>query len=121
MARTKIAGMLALVLAVPLFTFGIARAGMEDSQVSIRYDSGTENFKGRVSSDEDECRSGRVVKLYKKTADGRSLEGKDKTNSKGSYQVEVMHADGRYFAVAKKYEGMNDLVCEKGVSDTIRV
>lgn len=119
MKRT--ASLLVLALVVGLLTAGIAQAGMEDSEVSIRYDSDTEKFKGRVSSDERECRAGRTVKIYKRTADGRSLQGKDKANSRGHYQVEVMHADGRYFAVARKYEGMNNLVCEKGVSETITV
>ena len=121
MLRIKVAGLIALTLAVPLIAGGAAKAGMEDSEVSIRYDTDTEKFKGRVTSDEDECRAGRVVKLYKRTGDGRELQGKDKTNSRGHYQIEVMHADGRYFAVARKYEGMNNLVCEKGVSETINV
>jgi hypothetical protein len=114
-------GLLALAMLVPLFVVGVARAGMEDSQVSIRYEKDGESFKGQVSSDEAECKAGRTVKIFKKTADGRSLQGKDKTNSRGRYSVEVMHADGRYFGVATKHEGMHNLVCEKGRSETIRV
>lgn len=118
---TRKVSTLLLLVSVSVATVGVAQAGMEASEVSIRYQSDTERFKGKVNSDESECRSGRKVKVYKRTADGRSLQGKDKTNSKGGYAIEVMHANGRYFAVAKKYEGMNDLVCETGVSDTIRV
>jgi hypothetical protein len=121
MNRASRAGLVALAMVVPVFAGGVARAGMEDSRVSIRYNTDSEHFKGRVSSDEAECRAGRTIKIFKKTRDGRSLQGKDKTNSKGRYSVAVMHANGRYFAVARKYEGMNNLVCKKGRSKTIRV
>jgi hypothetical protein len=121
MNRARSGGLIALAIAVSLLTVGVAKAQMVESRVSIRYDTDSEKFKGRVSSDEAECREGRTVKIFKKTADGRSLQGKDKTNSRGRYSVEVMHADGRYFALVKKYEGMDDLVCEKDRSQTIRV
>jgi hypothetical protein len=119
MNRAKVALVVGLAT-IALLNFSGARAGMA-SRVSIAYQSNAEDFTGRVRSGERECRVRRTVKVFRKTANGRSLQGKDKTNSRGRYRVHVMAADGRYFAVATRHEGMNNLVCERDRSQTIRV
>lgn len=120
MKQSKVGLVVALAAVISLLALPGARAGVE-SRVSINYNAETEDFTGRVRSENAECRANRTVKIFKKTADGRSLQGKDQTNSEGRYVVHVMAANGRYFAVVKRYEGMDNLVCERDRSRTIRI
>jgi uncharacterized membrane protein len=88
--------------------------------VSIRYNAAKELFHGTVSASEADCVSGRLVKLYEATADGPSLQGKDRTNDEGVWKIDVMHPSGHYFAVAPRYEAMHT-TCAKDRSKTIDV
>jgi hypothetical protein len=120
MNRVKVVLVIGLATVIALLNFSGAQAGVA-SRVSIAYHSDAENFTGRVRSGERECRVRRTVKVFRKTANGRSLQGRDKTNRRGRYRVHVMAANGRFFAVATRHEGMNNLVCERDRSRTIRV
>jgi hypothetical protein len=75
--------------------------------VSIRYDATTERFHGRITSSDTDCESGRVVKVYKKTASGPVLQGKATSKASGRWALEVMHAHGKYFAATPTYKGMH--------------
>jgi len=90
------------------------------SNVSIRYNTGTQLFHGVVSSSDAECEAGRVVKVFKETAGGPSLQGKAMSKSNGHWKLEVMHASGHYFAVAPKEKVMHT-TCGKAKSSTIDV
>ncbi len=101
---------------------GVARAAAQvdhPTKVTIEYVEG--HFVGKVSSDTGECEVARTVKIFKRTADGKSLVGKDKTDSDGRYDVDLMTAEGRHFARAGRTEPMADAVCVTGRSPTIRI
>lgn len=73
-----------------------------------------------MTSSDGECRAARVVKLYKQTANGRSLQGRATTNAHGGWRIELMHADGHYFAVTPKHEGMH-VTCGRAASEIVDV
>ncbi len=77
------------------------------SHITIRWNATTEHFHGKVRSGNANCIADRVVKLFKKTADGRVLQGKTHTNENGRWRIEVMHPHGHYFAKAPKKKLMH--------------
>ena len=97
----------------------VAFAGVS-SNITIHYNADTEMFHGKVTASDAECRAARVVKLFKETANGRSLEGRTTSNANGGWRIELMHAEGHYFAVAPKHEGMH-ATCDRAVSETVDV
>jgi hypothetical protein len=113
--------MVAVMLAA-LLVIGAQAAFAVGTRVTARYDAGAETFRGTVSSNNDECVSGRTVKVFKKRANGsRVLQGKTEANGNGGWHLEVMHAHGRYIAVAPEYETMNGATCNKARSRTVDV
>jgi hypothetical protein len=90
------------------------------SQISIGFNTRTENFHGRVTSDNAECKAGRTVKLFKVTADGPTLQGKTTTNRHGHWKVEIMHAHGHYFAKTPT-ETVMHTKCDRARSRTMDV
>jgi hypothetical protein len=113
----------ALVLvAAAVMTLGATQTALAivSSQISIAYNHQTEKFHGRVSSSNAECQAGRTVKLFKMTADGRSLEGRTRTGARGGWRIEVMHAHGHYFAVTPEEKIMHT-TCGRDRSRTIDV
>ncbi len=107
------------VSAVMLLTASAAFA--VQSTVTIRYNTATENFHGRVRSSNEECTANRVVRVFRKTANGPSLQGRVRTNANGRWRFHAMDAQGRYFAVAPRYDAMGDAVCQKDRTPTIDV
>jgi len=108
------------VIAASLFVLGgVAQAKTYNTRVSIDYADG--HFVGKLSSGSGECEVHRVVKIFKKTGDGKVLSGKDTTNNRGRYNVELMTANGKYFARAVKTTPMADTICRRADSDTITV
>jgi len=90
------------------------------SDISVGYNTTTESFHGRVTSDNAECKAGRTVKLFKVTADGPRLQGRTTTNRRGHWKVEVMHAHGHYFAKTPTERVMHTR-CDGAKSRTIDV
>jgi hypothetical protein len=102
--------------------FGATQAALAivSSQISIAYNHDTEKFHGKVTSSNAECQAGRTVKLFRRTADGRSLEGRTRTGAQGRWRIEVMHAHGHYFAVTPE-EMIMHTTCGRDRSRTIDV
>jgi hypothetical protein len=90
------------------------------SDISAAYNADTEKFHGKVTSPDAECQAGRTVKVFKLTASGRTLEGKDLSNANGGWNVEVMHAGGNYIAVTPEEKIMHTR-CGKARSETVDV
>jgi uncharacterized membrane protein len=90
------------------------------SQISAAYNADTEMFHGKVRSGNAECQAGRMVKVFKQTANGRELQGMTSSNEHGGWKVEVMHAGGHYFAVTPKEKIMHT-TCNRAKSDTVDV
>lgn len=108
------------VTAMSLFLLGgVAQAKAYKTTVSIDYVDG--HFKGKLSSGSGECEVHRVVKIFKRTADGKVLVGKDTTNDRGRYNVDLMTAKGKHFARAVRTEPMADTICRRADSKTITV
>jgi hypothetical protein len=110
-----------VVLATVIMSLGIAQAAWAvGGSVTIRFNQATEVFHGKVESPNAECRVGRVVKLFKVTADGREAQGKVRTNDAGKWKLELMHAEGNYIAIAPKFEAMH-ATCDRLASSTLDV
>ena len=110
-----------VVLATVIMSLGIAQAAWAvGGTVSIAFNQDTEVFHGKVQSPNAECRVGRVVKLFKITADGREAQGKVRTNDAGKWKLELMHAEGNYIAIAPKFEAMH-ATCDRLASRTLDV
>ena len=110
-----------VVLAAVIMSLTIAQtAWAAGGAVSIKYNADTEVFHGKVQSPDNECRVGRVVKIYKVTADGRQLQGKMRSTDTGAWKVPLMHAHGTYIAIAPTFEGMH-ATCDRIASDTLDV
>jgi hypothetical protein len=90
------------------------------SRITVGYNHNTERFHGLVRSSDAECQAGRIVRVFKKTAGGRVLQGKTMTNAQGNWKVEVMHAHGRYVAVTPKQKVMHT-TCGKAKSRVVDV
>lgn len=90
------------------------------THVSIRFNHTTERFHGKVRSPNSECMAGRTVKLFKKTATGRVLQGKDRSGRHGHWRIEVMHAHGHYFAKVPRQKIMHT-TCGRARSRTLDV
>jgi hypothetical protein len=88
------------------------------STISIGYNAQTENFHGKVHSPNAECQAGRTVRLYKRTANGPSLQGRGRSGPHGAWKIQVMHPSGHYYAVVPKAKVMN-IECGRAASHTI--
>jgi hypothetical protein len=89
-------------------------------QISIAYNTSTENFHGKVTSSNSECVAHRTVKLFKETASGRVLEGKTTSSGSGGWHVEVMNPHGKYFGLIPAQTEMTTH-CAKARSKTLDV
>lgn len=99
--RARLAGFLSLsllALAIPLSLIGTAQAEVVPSDLSIRWNDQTTKFHGKIRSDVPECRSGRLVRVYKKRPGPDKKVGSDLTNTNGRWVVDKRHANGRYYA-----------------------
>lgn len=113
-----------VLIAVMVATFalvGVQAAFAASTQITARYSADTETFRGKVTSGNDECLPGRKVKVFKKTADGKVLQGKTTTNANGGWKLEVMSAHGKYIAVTPEYVAMDDSICALAKSDVVDV
>lgn len=110
-------------LAVSLVTVALLApaAWAVESSITARYDQEVQHFKGRVSSPNDECVANRKVKLFKKTASGPQLQGVDRAGEAGRWDIELMSAHGKYFAVAVAYETMDGKLCARAKSRVVDV
>ena len=110
------------LVAVSMVVLGSAQVALAaiPTTITARYDTEVQHFKGRVKSDDAECVGGRTVKLFKKTSDGPQLQGKDTTGTLGRWNIELMSAHGKYFAVTPRAESMHG-VCERAVSPIVDV
>jgi hypothetical protein len=88
--------------------------------ITARFNHDTENFQGKVRSSDSECRVNRVVKVYAITEDGRSLQGRTRTNERGGWKIHVMNAEGLYVAIAPRYESMHG-PCDRLASEQVDV
>lgn len=113
--RRRGLSVIALAMIVTLFGGNAALAAVP-STISIRFNHDTEHFKGKLSSSDAECEAGRIVKLYEKTANGRTLQGKTTSKANGNWNIELMQAEGLYFAVTPKYKAMQGTTCGRAVS-----
>jgi hypothetical protein len=90
------------------------------SRISIGYKTSTEFFHGKVRSPDAECRAKRPVKVFKATANRPALQGRVMTNIHGGWKLEVMHAEGHYYAMAPKHKAMH-AHCGRAKSRTVDV
>jgi hypothetical protein len=96
------------VATVVLATLALAQGAWAiGGSITARFNHDTENFQGKVRSPDRECRVNRVVKVYEITEDGRSLQGRTRTNDRGGWKVHVMDAEGTYVAIAPRYQAMH--------------
>ena len=111
-----------VLAAAAALALGVAQTAwaVVESHISIAWNQDTERFHGRVMAGNAECEAGRTVRLFKKTADGRSLQGRTLANAKGRWRIEVMHPHGHYFAVTPMQTIMN-VDCGRDRSKTIDV
>ena len=88
------------------------------STISIGYNTHSQSFHGKVSSSNAECQAGRKVRVFKRTSNGPSLQGRAMTDANGAWKIEVMHPSGHYYAVAPMEKVMST-ECGRAVSHTI--
>ena len=91
----------ALVLiagAIMALTGPLAAFAAVPSTISVGYNHTTEFFHGVVHSSDAECQAGRTVKVYLDGANGAELQGRVLSDENGRWKIEVMHAEGHYFA-----------------------
>jgi hypothetical protein len=106
---------------VALATLALAQGAWAiGGNITARFDHDTEDFRGKVSSPDRECRAHRVVKVYEITEDGRSLQGRARTNERGGWTIHVMDAEGLYVAIAPRYQSMHG-PCDRLASDQVDV
>ena len=104
---------------IALASVGVAFAAVP-STISAAYNHDTEFFHGVVRSSDAECQAGRKVKLYQETASGPVLQGRVMTNANGQWKIEVMHAEGHYYAVTPEEKVMHTN-CGRAKSRTVDV
>jgi hypothetical protein len=113
--------LVAVVVGAVLLVSADAALAAVPSELTIRWNATAENFNGRVRSSNDECKAHRVVKVYRRTPSGASLQGRVMTNARGRWRFHAMDAHGRFFGVTPRYEAMGDTVCRRDRSRTIDV
>lgn len=112
---------LMVTVMVALTTLAITQAAWAiGGSITARFNHDTENFQGKVRSSDSECSVHRVVKVYEVTQDGRSLQGRTRTNERGGWKIHVMEAHGLYVAIAPRYESMHG-PCDRLASEQVDV
>lgn len=73
------------------------------SKISIKHRKGTKKFSGRVTSDFDECESGRRVSLFHIVPGFGTARrvGKTTTNASGGWNISEKNPRGKYYASVK--------------------
>jgi hypothetical protein len=116
----QLAGVVAsIALALTMAGAAPAQAAVASS-VTIRWNSTDHYFHGQVTAGHQECVAHRTVKVFKKTASGPQLVGKDTSNQNGNWRVTVMAHSGKYFAKTPAKTIMST-DCAKARSKTIDV
>jgi hypothetical protein len=70
------------------------------NQLTIRFDSDNQTFKGAMHSEQSDCRADRRVSSRKRVA-GRDIRiGVDATGRRGFWSVSRSHPHGRFYAIA---------------------
>jgi hypothetical protein len=109
---------------------GVAEAHkfVSPSASTIRYREASGTFQGRVESDRDRCERRRFIKVVHRTADGREVVGKTRSNKRGRWKVAVGNANGIYRAIVKRRANtagpdtqQHSHICERGRSPEIAV
>jgi hypothetical protein len=112
---------LVVLATVVLTTLALSQAAWAiGGSITARFNHDTETFHGKVRSPDSECRVHRVVKVYEITDDGRSLQGRTRTNERGGWKVHVMNAEGLYVAIAPRYQAMHG-TCDRLASAQVDV
>lgn len=88
--------------------------------LTAKYNSSTDLFHGAVHSSNGECEAGRVVRVYLQKAGADPLQGKTTSKANGTWKIEVMHAQGHYYAVAPKHKAMH-ATCARDRSPVVDV
>jgi hypothetical protein len=114
-------GVLAVAaVAVPAFATNVVKF---DSKVTIS--SKPPAFHGHVKSDKSACEKQRKVKLFKQRQGSDKLLGKDKSNNRGKWEVEVdpLKSGAYYAKVVRRKEGTAGtiFVCRGDTSKTVVV
>jgi hypothetical protein len=110
-----------VVLAAVAMSLAITQAAWAvGGSLTSHFNHATETFHGKVRSTEAECRINRVVKVYLVTANGRELQGTNRTNDSGRWSLHLMEAHGSYVAIAPAFEAMH-ATCDRLASDPVDV
>ncbi len=97
---------------------GIPAGGSVETLLSIRYDSASTSFKGRVTASEG-CSARRKV-VVKSSAD-KSVVGRATSGRSGGWSLAASPRPGRYFAATPRKELSGGVSCSKARSDEVRV
>ena len=90
------------VMLLALFAFGQARAEARtfSTSSSFGFFSGSPDaFLGQVASNNNRCRAGRVVKVFRERGRRDTLIGRDRASSTGQWIVERNVPPARYYAL----------------------
>jgi hypothetical protein len=99
----RFALMLAVVIAATALFAGSAAGAVKTVKSTVTITSGNGNeFKGKVSSPQKQCRANRKVTLFKEPYVGEgeadSAVGTEKTNASGAWTIEGAFIAGLYYA-----------------------
>jgi hypothetical protein len=96
----RLSGVIAsLVIALTVAGAVPAQAAVA-SHVTIGWNATNHYFHGTVTASNQECVAHRIVKVFKKTSNGRELVGKTTAKKSGHWKVSLMAHSGKYFAKA---------------------
>ena len=115
-AAWKLAAVIVPAVIVPAASADVGATGLERTVLSIS--SSVPAFHGKVKSDKQRCKAGRVVKLYRKDSGGDAKRlGTDRSAASGRWEVPVGNLrSGAYFAKAKPKRGAG---CAGARSETV--
>ncbi len=125
-STTLLAGILVLLMGIWALTFaaGPASARSWSTATSFGFYSGSPDaFLGQVASNNDQCRSGRLVKLYRERGSRDRLIGRDRAGSTGQWEIERgTFVLARYYALIprKKFGPQGRHTCRQYKSSTLR-
>jgi hypothetical protein len=106
----------ALAVALPQ-----AEARTFSTSTSFGFFSGTPDaFLGQIGSNNNRCRAGRIVKVFKERGRRDRLIGRDRASSTGLWEIEKNVGRARYYAlVPKKRINGGRNVCRRYKSSTL--
>jgi len=119
-ARGPISAALAAILAVGVAGgANAAEERREAAKVEISIEATESAVKGKVSSSDQDCKSGVTVRLFFKDGGPFQEVARDETTFRGKYKINGPSGAvpaGKYFSMVKQKPG-----CEPAVSKTIKV